>query len=256
MMLSRHVLSLMLLPLAMQSVCAAVPLRLVLNDQSSPPYLLGNGAELENPPGLVVELVQQAAQACDVSLQVERQSSLRQLQSLRTGNADAVPLLSYSPERAQYASYPMRHGQPDPRFRLTTLAYSFYVRKGSPVRWDGKQLSGYRGKVGTDLGWSVAGDLARLGIAVENAVGVATNLAKLRLGRIDVYAAQDVLVAALLQGDHGLVALRPAIVTKDYYLPFSLQFSQQYGQVVQCMWQQTAGRRAVLYQRRGPSYGN
>lgn len=255
-MLPRHVLLITLLPLVMQSASAAVPLRLVLNDQRSPPYLLGDGTELENPPGLVVELVQQAAQACDVSLQVERQSSLRQLQSLRNGSADAVPLLSYNAERAQYARYPLRHGRPDPHYRLTTLSYSFYVRKGSRVGWDGKRLANYRGQVGTDLGWSVVGDLARLGIAVENAVGVAANLAKLRLGRIDVYAAQDVLVAAHLQGDHGLVALRPAIVTKDYYLPFSQQFSLQYGHVVQCMWQQIAGQRDALYLRRGRSYGN
>ncbi|MFC3627440.1 hypothetical protein ACFOKJ_15075 [Vogesella amnigena] len=233
---------------------ADTSLRLVMSDQAGPPYLAGVGRELANPPGLAMELVQQAARHCAVRLEIDRQASLRLLQNLRTGMADAALLLSYNAERGGYAHYPLRDGVPDSRYRLTTLSYSFYVRSDSNIRWDGRVLSGFSGKVGTDLGWSVVKDLEQLGIAVENAVGVPANLGKLRLGRIKVYAAQNIIVDSYLQDRSDLVALTPPIVTKDYFLPFSLAFAASNPQTVQCMWQQIAERRDTLYRQRAKEY--
>ncbi len=229
-------------------------LRLVMIDQDSPPYLTGVGRELASPPGLAVELVQLAARRCALRLEVNRLASLRMLQSLRSGMADAALLLSYNPERGGYAHYPMRNGVPDSRYRLTTLSYSFYVRSDSHICWNGRALSGFAGRVGTDLGWSVVRDLEQLGIEVESAVGVPVNLGKLRLGRIKVYAAQSIIVESYLQDQRDIVALKPPIATKDYFLPFSQAFAASNPQAVQCMWQQIAEQRDALYRQRAREY--
>ncbi|MFC3531507.1 hypothetical protein ACFOLG_04850 [Vogesella facilis] len=244
---------LLLLPL---SAAAALPLRVAINDQPAAPYIIGEGKSLASPPGLAVELLQQAAAPCNVYLLLQRQSSLRQLQALRSGAADAILLLSYSPERAAFGYYPLRDGKPDSRYRLATLSYSFYVRSSSKLQWDGQQLQGLNGgTVGTDLGWSVAADLARWHIPVEGAVGVAANLAKLRAGRIAAYAVHNNLAEAYLQGSHDVVALQPPISTKDYFLPFSLRYAAEHPQEVQCLWQRMASLRDALLQQRGPAYG-
>ncbi|WP_174872981.1 substrate-binding periplasmic protein [Vogesella oryzae] len=235
---------------------AAVPVRVLVNDQPAAPYITGEGPSLASPPGLAVELLQQAATSCNVNLQLQRQSSLRQLQALRSGAADAILLLSYNAERAAFAHYPLRDGKPDSRYRLATLSYSFFVRKGSKLQWDGEHLLGLDdGKVGTDLGWSVASDLMRKDIAVEGAVGVEANLAKLRAGRIAAYAVHNTLAEAYLQGSHDVVALQPAISTKDYFLPFSRRFAAEHPQEVQCLWQHIANQREALLLQRGAAYG-
>lgn len=245
---------LLLLPL---SAAAAVPLRVAINDQPAAPYIIGEGKSLASPPGLAVELLQQAAAPCNVYLLLQRQSSLRQLQALRSGTTDAILLLSYNPERAAFAHYPLRDGKPDGRYRLATLSYSFYVRSGSKLQWDGQQLQGLNSdKVGTDLGWSVAADLARWHIPVEGAVGVEANLAKLRAGRIAAYAVHTNLADAYLQGSHDVVPLQPPISTKDYFLPFGLRFASAHPQEVQCLWQHIASQRDALLQQRGPVYGH
>lgn len=243
-----------LLLLGTLSAQAETSLRLVMSDQAGPPYLQGVGRDLINPPGLAMELVQRAARSCALRLEIDRQASLRLLQNLRTGMADAALLLSYNAERGAYAHYPMHDGVPDGRYRLTTLSYSFFVRSDSNIRWDGRVLSGFTGKVGTDLGWSVVRDLAQLGIAVENAVGVPANLGKLRLGRIKVYAAQNIIVESYLQDQRDIVALKPPIATKDYFLPFSQAFAASNPQAVQCMWQQIAEQRDALYRQRAREY--
>ncbi|SCK13264.1 transporter substrate-binding domain-containing protein [Vogesella sp. LIG4] len=234
---------------------AAETLRLVISDQAGMPYLTDTDKADGGLPGLAVELVQLAAQACDITLKIDRLPSLRSLQALRNGTEDAMLLLSYNPERAVYAHYPLRDGQPDGRYRLATLSYSFFVQRGSGISWDGKQLLGYDGKVGTDLGWSVVRDLAQLGIPVENAVGVETNLAKLRKGRIRVYAAQNILVDTYLKNSDDIVALSPPIATRDYFLPFNRLYAQYHPQVVHCLWQQIASQREPLYRQRARAYG-
>lgn len=244
------------LPLAALAASERPQLSIVAMDQASPPYVIGEGSGFAPQPGLAVELAQRAAKACGVELQLLRQPGLRMLQSLKSGSADAALLLSYNEERAQFAVYPLRDGQPDGRRRMSTLSYVLLVRHDSQLAWDGERLNPPQAVVGSNIGWSVIKDLERFQIKVETALNVDSNFNKLQAGRIDAYAIQDLLAAGYLSTHPKLAvrALPQPLVSKDYFMPFSRQFAARQPQLVQCMWQQVARQRDALLKRRMAAY--
>ncbi len=245
------------LPLAGAAALPA-PLTIVVMDQASPPYIIGEGDHFAAQPGLAVELARKAATTCGVELHLLRQPGLRMLQSLKSGSADAALLLSYNEERAQFAVYPLRDGQPDTRQRMSTLRYVLFVRHDSTLAWDGERLTPSQAVVGSNIGWSVIKDLERLQIKVETALDVGSNFNKLQAGRIDAYAIQDLLAAGYLATHPKLAvrALPQPLVSKDYFMPFSRQFAARQPQLMQCMWQQVARQRDALLKRRMAIYLN
>lgn len=246
------------LPLVALAASERPQLSIVAMDQASPPYLIGEGDRFAPQPGLAVELAQRAANACGVELQLLRQPGLRMLQSLKSGSADAALLLSYNEERAQFAVYPLRDGQPDGRQRMSTLRYVLFVRNDSQLVWDGTRLTPPQAVVGSNIGWSVIKDLERYQIRVETALSVGSNFNKLQAGRIDAYAIQDLLAEGYLAAQPQLTvrALPQQLVSKDYFMPFSRQFAARQPQLVQCMWQQVARQRDALLKQRMAVYIN
>ena len=234
----------------------AVRLSVAVTDQASPPYIIGEGALFAGQPGLAVELLQQAAEACHVELQLERQPGMRLLQNLQYGTVQASLLLSWNEERAQFASFPWRDGKPDAALRLATLRYALYVRDDSKLTWNGESLNNAAALVGYNLGWSVRGDLTRHGIKAESAPGMVSNFNKLQAGRIDAYAAQDIMANAYVKQHPALHvhALPLPVVSKDYFMPFNKTFALQQPQLVQCLWQQMARRRDHLFRSRMAAY--
>lgn len=235
---------------------AASPLLLGLGDQATPPYKMGDADLPANRPGLAVELLQQAARQCDITLQFKLLPGTRLLKELENGGLDAAGLLSYTPERADYAAYPMQNGRLNEASRLATLSYVLYARAGHKLQWDGKTLLGLSRQVGTNLGWSVNQDLARLGIPAEAASSVAQNFLKLQAGRIDAYVTHEPLGDSYLasHGMQDIVKLQPAVVAKAYYLLFSRSFAARNPVASRCMWQQISAGRDRLYQQRLPAY--
>ena len=135
-------------------------------------------------------------------------------------------LLSYTPERAAYAAYPMQGDAPDPSYSLATLSYSVYVKAGSSFKWDNKQFTPAQGLVGVNSGYSVADEVRKLGSTVEEAPSTANNLQKLLMGRISAYVGQDLQVDLAIEDKRitGVQKMPMPFSSKDYYLPFSKQF--------------------------------
>lgn len=245
-----------LLWLACAGSHAASTLTLGLGNQASPPYKLGDDTLPATRPGVAVALLQQAAARCDVQLHMTLLPGARMLKALENGELDAAGLLSYSPERAAYAAYPMHQSRPDENKRLATLSYVLYARRGHQLQWDGSTLQGLKRKVGTNTGWSINRDLEKLGIAAEPANSVTQNFMKLQAGRIDAYATHQALGDRYMaqHGNLPLVRLRPAIVSKPYYLIFSRRFASRHPTLANCMWQQIASQRDRFYHQHLPDY--
>ncbi|MCX7207298.1 MAG: ABC transporter substrate-binding protein [Proteobacteria bacterium] len=231
-------------------------LRIGVNQQSSPPYIMGDSLQLQSLPGIAIEQVYAAATHCSVLPKIERYPPLRLLNSLKSNLIQGVLMLSYTEERAAFAVYPMRDELPDHSQRLTTLSYAFFVNQASKLVWDGKGLTGLQGKVGVNTGWSVIKDLDRLNIPYEEAPGVENNFAKLNVGRIDAYATQKSVGEAFLEQRKNLKmrALEPEIVKKDYFLIFNKSFYAEHPKLAMCMWKNIADERNRFLKKRLPIY--
>ncbi|KUM05181.1 transporter substrate-binding domain-containing protein [Chromobacterium subtsugae] len=227
-----------------------------VGDQAFPPYKLGNQTLDPRRPGLSVELVRLASQSCGLQADFRLLPGARLLKELENGNVDAVMMLSYTPERARFAVYPLRSGLPDEARRLATLSYVLYALKGSRLAWDGHHLSNQKRAIGTNAGWSINLDLQRMGIPAEAANSVEQNFDKLLSRHIDGYAVHESLGDAYLARHPALPArkLSPPISTKPYFLPFSRRYAATQPRQMQCVWQAIAANRDELLRRRIAAY--
>ncbi|MDR7307263.1 transporter substrate-binding domain-containing protein [Rhodoferax saidenbachensis] len=207
-------------------VALACSFSIVYSDQASPPYYLGDGEAIPANPGITVELLTQAAAKMGCKIDWKRLPNRRALRELESGAVQAMMLLSYSPERAAYAVYPMLGDAPDPAYSLATLSHSVYVKTGSTFKWENRQFSPAQALVGVNAGYSAADEVRKLGLSVEEATSTTNNLQKLLMGRIAAYVGQDLQVDLVIEDKHltGVQKLPVPFSSKDYYLPFSKQF--------------------------------
>lgn len=226
--------------------CATLPacaqaclIRLAYNEIAAPPYYYGDAGVTPANPGPAVELVDLAAKHLGCKIQWERKPLKRIIRELEYNAVDATIALSFNKARTMFCVYPLKDAQPDARLALWSLSYDFYVKQGSTLRWDGKQFNHHPTRVGANAGYSVIGDLSRLGITAEEAPGDINNLEKLINGRIDAYAGQSLFVDQLRERAQyqGIEKLTPPITRKDYFLVFSHGFYREHAETVQALWQ-------------------
>ena len=215
-----------LLVVAISPVAFACSMKIVYSDVAAPPYLVGNGAEIPAEPGVAVELVNEAAQRAGCKLTWERLPNRRVQVEMERGDADAMLMYSFNTERAKYAVYPMKGGIPDAALRLATLSYFVYVKANGNTQWDGERFGNLNGPVGANFGYSVAADLKKLGLVVEEVRSTEQNLNKLQMDRISAYVMQDFPADLVIEQKAltGVQKLPIPFSTKDYFLPYSQRF--------------------------------
>jgi len=209
----------------------------------NPPRHFGEGTAIDwNRPGLTLELLKLVGQRLRVNLAFKRVPWKRGLLLLETGDADGLFHASYVPEREAIGVYPKTaEARPDPSRAIISQSYSLFVRKDSPVTWDGTTVGGLGDRsVGATAGYSVIADLERNGIRVEPGRIPALNLAKLLEGRIAAYAEIENLAGEVLRQDPALseavVKLQPPLITKSYYLLLSRQFVERDRALAEAVW--------------------
>ena len=229
------------------SVSAAELVRAAYEDKPLPPFYMGSGAEPDPvAPGVSVELLREAAAAAGIEIQFVRLPWARCLKSLKSGEVDAIFNASFKEERQEAGVYPMVAGKPDPARRIANLSYMLYRLKDGPVSWDGKAMGGLDGgPVGIQAGYSVAEDLARLGLKPEEAADTVTNFKKLASRRIAAVAQLEVAGDSVLgRGDFPTIEkAQPPLVTKDYFLMFSHQFYDSRRATAEKLWAKLAEMR-------------
>ncbi|MBB5016889.1 polar amino acid transport system substrate-binding protein [Chitinivorax tropicus] len=228
-------------------VSAMEPINLVYVDVDSTPFLVGKGDMIATPPGLAVELVRDAITQAGYQVQIRRLPQLRMLKMLEEGKIDGAFIFSYTQDRAKKFAYPMKDGQPDGRYRVTHISYRLYRLKDSKVMWDGNQFSNLTLPVGVNTGWTMAAQLREKNIAVdEGGRGYPENFSKLKLKRLDAYAALELSADSYLKkmGQTELFEkVGPPLQSKDYFLLFSQQFAAAQPEAAQKIWQSVADMR-------------
>lgn len=228
--------------------------KILFEPEANPPRTLGEGTAIDwQKPGLTLELLRLAGERVGVDFVYERVPWKRALYLVETNEADGIFHASFTPERTGIAAYPMKDApsggrQADPARAVFVQNYVLYKRAGTPVAWDGTALTDADGPVGVTISYSVAGDLRRLGVPVEEAKTLEQNLDKLLAGRIAAYAGlehmSDTVVAANPSKYGKLVKMAPPLVSKPYYLLFSRGFYAAHGDLAERIWDAIAAINA------------
>lgn len=227
-------------------LAASTTLRLAYSDIESYPYQMGNGRAVPEPPGLALEIIDQAVNSLDIKVEYIRVPGKRVLQYIKEGKVDGGFIFSYNAKRAQYASYPLNEGKPDNSKRITTLGYYFYKQKGSSFDWDGVNPPITEQKeIGAHLGFSIVGELKKKQIKVHEVRNTAQLFGMLKSERLAAIAIQDTMAQAFIKGQNwsNVEQVQPAIITKDYYLVFSPKFAHSNSELVKAVWSNIADFR-------------
>jgi len=235
--------------LLMQAAGAQTVLRLCAEDEDSHPWLLKGGR------GLNMLMLAAVEERLALRILVERQPWRRCLQSLRDNLVDGAFKASFSPERQEFAHYPLRDGQLDEDRRMLTESYHLYRRKGAAVLWDGQNLRSGERPVGAQAGFSIVPWLQAKGVKVDDGTRQAEAvLTKLVRERVDAAALQTQQAEHLIRKRPEWAALierlEPPLVAKPYYLVLSRALVARDAALAERLWDAVgAVRESPAYQQ-------
>jgi polar amino acid transport system substrate-binding protein len=225
-------------------------LRICYELQDSMPFWTLATDQNKSRPGLLLELIQPAAEQAGLRLEFQRQPWKRCILQLQQGQSDGIFAAIWQPERDTWGQFPGRDTQrniPVQRdYRLWQVDYPIIVRKGGTLDWDGEHFSGTRNGLSAPLGYVATQQLETLGVLAKPTYSAETALKLIAVDRLDGYVLERQIAAnyirtAGLQEQLGF--LPKPLFAADWYLPLSHQFYRQHPELAQRFWQALAEQR-------------
>lgn len=224
------------------------------SDAEAFPFQIRHDAD---PPGIAIEILNRVGKDLGINIIYLRLPNKRVQALLSKGRSiDGAFMYSFKTDRNINARYPMKDDAPDGEKRLTSLSYYVYRLKSTSLQWDGSRLSGIdfsdkSMKIGANSGYSIVGDLEKMGVNVDDG-GKTTesNFDKLISGRIVGYAHQDLVADNYIKAQKLVTVEKLAIplVSKPYFLIFSQKFMQEHPLLAERIWQRIADIRDMVTQ--------
>lgn len=255
--MARVILSLVLLIcVAIRANAAELTVNVATGDIANVPRILGEGPTLHEPPGIQIELLMKAARQAGINLKIARLPSKRVLDTLEKGQSDAAFIFSYSDDRAKYAAYPMKKGNPDATRKIYNVGYAIYKQKGTLVQWDGKKFVHLKGAIGSILGWSVGEELSKMGLKVEEVKNHKQNLEKLNHGRVEAFVGPEEVIDYLITINKykNIEKLQKTFSEKPYFVIFNKKFKEKNSEPVEKLWDKIGEIREKTISELMPKY--
>lgn len=211
-------------------------------DRERPPYYLGHGSVVPEPPGAGVDLVRVAVRQVGCTVHLVRLPTARLKFALMHGDIDMAPVDLRDGEQP-YSALPRRpDGLPDTRRGIRVLAV-VYVRVADGIPSDTDLHNYFRNhKLATIQGAPLGEQLRDEGYVVDSgAANAYGNLQKVMLKRVDGFAvsvanvdAMDSIVASRYGGQ--LVRLNKPVRSSTLWLSASNEYYQGHGEQIGNLW--------------------
>lgn len=234
------------------AVLAETPevLRICYEIQDSLPFWSTMTDQGEAKPGLLLELIDSAAQQAGLRLELQRQPWKRCILQLQHGQSDGIFAAVWQPERDTWGQFPGRDTQRDApvqrHYRLWQADYPIIARNGGTLGWDGKHFSGTRNGLSAPLGYVANQRLEALGVLAKPTYSAEIALKLIALQRLDGYVLERQIARNHIRTlglQTQLVLLPTPLFAADWYLPLSHQFYRQHPELAQRFWQALAEQR-------------
>jgi polar amino acid transport system substrate-binding protein len=208
------------------------------------PSFIGNGSEVpEEYPGTYIEMLRLVAQRVPIELQLVRYPWQRCKAYLRDNKVDGINS-SYRASRTEIGVFPLNpEGAPDRSRRITSDSYLLYASKGAGVYFDPDtdQIMNAEQGILAPLGYSILEDFRKRGLKIEAVPsGVAGLLNMLALGRASGIIAHqsqaDHILAINADTMKNIIATKPVLAEKDYYILISKHFYQNHPKIAEQIW--------------------
>lgn len=239
----RAVLFALLLSSLTGAHAACAPVRIGYMDQDRPPYWLGKGADVPEPPGVAVDFLRAAAAAtipCPV--QFVRLPANRLRIALQTGAVDFLPIEERAELPPEVVLPRDRNGAPD-RNRAIRTNIIVLVRAADQLPADTVTPRYFQGRVmGVPYGAPYADALRDAGIKVdEGGRDLESNVGKLKLKRVDgvaltVGAAGDMDQSITERYGNEVLRLRVPLFSGNIWLATNPGYYAAHREQVEALW--------------------
>lgn len=232
-------------------------IKLAYSDIESFPFQMGDGNTMATPPGLSIDVIEQAAHSLNIKIQYVRLPGKRLLHHIRANQVDGGFIFSYSHERAKYASYPIKNQQVDSTLHIATLDYFFYKLKDQTLEWNGKILKDKQSRpVGAHRGFSIINKLKENEIDTLEVQTTEKLFEMLKKKRLAAVAIQSNIADSYINEKKiaNIERIEPPISTKYYYLIFSHQFTKDNPKLARDIWQTIGTIRDEIIQNNIEKY--
>lgn len=220
-----------------------IALRVGYIDQHRPPYFMGEGEQVPEPPGASVDLIRDAVQAAGFGCAptLVRLPAARLRLALANGDVDMTPL-------GEMASYPAGIALPRDKSGNIDLQRAMHnvivvlVRASDKLPATTQPLEYFKGKVlGASQGLATIPRLREAGLTVDDGGrDLDRNIEKLRLGRVDGVVVSAVLPAHLkttldrYQG--AIVQLPQPLISTRVWLAFNASYYRAHRPQAEALW--------------------
>jgi hypothetical protein len=241
--MARRLLLLGLLAAAWNASAACIPLRFGYVDQHRPPYYMGEGTAVPEPPGATVDLIRDAVLSSGFGCapQLVRLPPARLRLALINGDIDLSALGEMEVYPPEIALPRDKNGQVDVN-RAQHNKLMVLVRAKDKVPAATQPMAYFKGKVlGAVQGNAFSPKLREQGLTIDDgARDIERNIEKLKLHRIDGVIVGTVKaghVEAMLKRYHGeIVQLPQPLVDTKLWLAFNQNFYQAHREQSEALW--------------------
>ncbi|MQA41548.1 ABC transporter substrate-binding protein [Rugamonas aquatica] len=241
-----------LTPLA-QSAGVCTPLRVGYMDQNRPPYWMGEGEQVPEPPGAAVDLIRNAVMGSGFNClpTLVRLPVARLRVALEAGDIDMTPLAEQPSYAAEIALPRDKDGHVD-RNRALHNTVVVLVRVKDKIPSSANPNDYFRGKVlGSPQGNSYNARLREAGLTIDDgARDLERNIEKLKLGRVDgvvVNLVKPEHLALTLKRYHGAVVQLPQpLINTRLWLAFNAGYYRAHHDQVEALWSWLDAHRGRL----------
>lgn len=209
-----------------------------VEDQDNPPYQTGPEKWKSSDQGLVVDLVNLAADYSDNNISYIHRPWKRCQQELKNGAIDGVIAFIFTEERDQWVVFPKTEGVPDDRYSFLG-EYRVFVHKDNELDWNGESFSDPFASVQSIPGYVADQKLRTMRILPKVELQPAKGLEMVSRGRIDGYVI-DRLIGWEIAKKQGikdeLRAIETPFMSQAWYVAFSRKAFSQSEEDIERFW--------------------
>lgn len=215
-------------------------------DKAFWPYLPDPAKPIEGKPGLLLDLIRNAAEDINLDVQFEAMPWKRCLANLETGKIDAAFAVIWTEGRDLKFRFPKpkRHTESsafetDHSRALWFAEYPIFTKVGSDLLWDGERFSNVKYGLSGPPGYVVHKRLKDMGVLYESDLLPSRGLHLVSIDRLDGYVLERLIgshILGRLQVSSVVTPFARNFMRSAWFLPVSNAFYEQQPNVAEALW--------------------
>lgn len=193
-------------------------------------YPFTNKKNKINGPGIIIEIINEAAKKSGLNVVAYRSSWKRCKEDLRNGRADITAAMIWTKKRSEWAVFPMKNGTVDTDKFLWKARYMIHTGSSSRVQWDGAKLGPSGVKISAPEGYVAYKLLDDIGVLPNEKFKAAQAMKLVSINRLDGFVIDELIGRNLLKN----LGLEKSVTTLDkpfletlWYAALSRKFKKQ-----------------------------